>query len=154
MAGKDKEKKGGGSSKIIIILLALILIAGIGFGAYYVLVLSKNTVHVEEHPYKDMVTFSLGDPFTVNLADKEVFILKTKINVVYKTNSKLTEELTTKKAILRDRVIAVIRTKTENELTTDKNLEKFKAQIIEAINPVLEEGQVEEVVTEEFITGK
>lgn len=153
MAGKDKEKKGGGSSKIIIILLALILIAGIGFGAYYVLVLSKNTVHVEEHPYKDRVTFSL-DEFVINLADKEPTYLKIKLDVVYKTNSKLTEELTTRKAILRDRVIAVIRTKTENELITDKNLEKFKAQIIEAINPVLEEGKVEEVVIEDFKTGK
>lgn len=150
---KDKEKKGGGSSKIIVILLAAILICGIAFGAYYVLVLSKNKAPVEVHPYKDSVTYSL-DEFIVNLADKDTKYLKVKLDVVYKKNTKLDEELKTKKAILRDRVITIIRTKTEDELNQDKNLEKFKKEIMDSINPVLEEGQIIEIVNEDYKTGK
>lgn len=154
MAEKDKDKKGSGASKIIIILLAAILICGVAFGAYYILVLSKqNAVHVVENPYKDTVTYSL-DEFIVNLADKDTKYLKVKLDVVYKKNTKLDEELKTKKSILRDRVIAIIRTKTEDELNRDANLEKFKAQILEAINPVLEEGKIAEVVTQDYKTGK
>lgn len=154
MAEKDKNKKGSGASKIIIILLAAILICGIGFGAYYILVISKqNVAHVVENPYKDTVTYSL-DEFIVNLADKDTKYLKVKLDVVYKKNTKLDEELKTKKSILRDRVIAIIRTKTEDELNRDTNLEKFKAQVLEAINPVLEEGKIAEVVTQDYKTGK
>lgn len=150
----EKEKKSGAASKIIIILLATILICGVAFGAYYVLVLSKqNTAHVVENPYKDSVTYSL-DEFIVNLADKDTKYLKVKLDVVYKKNTKLDEELKTKKSILRDRVIGIIRTKTEDELNRDANLEKFKSQVLEAVNPVLEEGKIEEIVAQDYKTGK
>lgn len=152
---KDKGKKGGGASKIIIILLAAILVSGIGFGAYYILVISKQTeTHVVENPYKDRVTYSLGDAFVLNLADKDTKYISVKIDVVYKTNTKLDEELKTKNAILRDRVVTIIRTKTEDELNRDTNLANLKKQIMESINPVLEEGKIEEVVVEDYKTGK
>lgn len=157
MAEKDKGKgkKGGGSSKIIIILLAAILVLGIGFGAYYILVLSKKTtVPVVENPYKDSVTYSLGDAFVLNLADKDTKYISVKIDVVYKTNTKLGEELKTKNAILRDRVVTIIRTKTEDELNRDTNLANLKKQIMESINPVLDEGKIEEVVVQDYKTGK
>lgn len=135
------EKKSGKGLVIVLIVLVVVLLACGGGAAYYFLVLSKATV--VENPLKNEITFSLGE-FTDRLADVEPKYIKTTIFVGYKTNAKVTTELTDKKAILRDTVNTVLRSKKISDFSV-MGTDKIKTEIKNALNPLLENGQLTNV---------
>lgn len=135
------EKKSGKGLIIIIIVLAGILLVGGGGGAYYFLVLNKAKEVV--NPLKDEITFSLGE-FTNRLSDVEPKYIKTTIYVGYKNNAKLTKEITDKKAILRDTVNTVLRSKKISDFSV-RGTDQIKTEIKTALNPLLENGQLTNV---------
>lgn len=85
------------------------------------------------------------DECLVNLADEDgKRYVKTKIFVGYDKNSKLETELTEKKPLIRDAVIAVLRSKKAAEITP-KNMDNLKMELIQKINPLLKKGQINNV---------
>lgn len=165
-----KEKKSGSKIKIIsIILVALIVVGASGYFGYSMFLKDKGAKKTKttttqqqiaaqqgtvpqaaiNSNYLDQVvsakTFELGE-FLVNLADEDgKRYLKVTVYLGY-DDKKLDAELETKKAIIRDGVISVLRTKKAADIIP-KNMNNIKLEIIQRINPMLEEknGQLSNV---------
>ena len=76
----------------------------------------------------------------INLADEDgKRYLKAKIFVGYDKNSKLEEELTSKKPLIRDAVITALRNKKAAEITP-KGMDNIKMELIQRINPLLKKA--------------
>lgn len=149
-AEKPEGSKGNILKIIIIILLIAVLIAG-GTAAGYVFATKmkgNQTTTTNQAATVNIKTFSL-DEFLVNLkADNTSGYLKTNIYIGYDADNKnyknLPTELEDKKPILRDAVNSILR----NKKTTDFNeagVEQIKKEIKDRINPLLKEGQIENV---------
>ncbi|KEI02086.1 flagellar basal body protein FliL [Clostridium botulinum] len=159
----EAENKSGGKGNIlkiiIIVLLAAILLGGGTFAGY--LVASKNkpqssaaNLSVIQNTLNQK-TFAL-DEFLVNLKsdDGSNRYLKTKVSVGYadiKENEKLQDELTTKKAIARDAINAILRSKKKEDFATNAQVEKIKEEIKSKVNPLLQDGQIINVYFSEII---
>ena len=95
-------------------------------------------------------TFDLSD-FTVNLADEGgKNCLKISVFLGYDDN-KLTEELTDKKPMIRDAVIDILRGKKVADIDP-KYMDSIKMQIIQKINPMLENGKLNNVYFSDILT--
>jgi flagellar FliL protein len=161
--GTKKEKKGGGKSKIIIIFIVILLIVGAGGYFGYTLFLSKKTqVPKTQHlviqpgqgigiqqPVVSAKTYALSE-FLVNLADTDQQrYLKITISLGY-DNSNLDSELKTKDAMIRDAVISVLTTKKAADITP-KNMDSIKLQLIQKINPLLTNGQLNNIYINDIL---
>ncbi|ADG00347.1 flagellar basal body-associated protein FliL [Clostridium botulinum F str. 230613] len=94
-------------------------------------------------------TYSL-DEVLVNLADEDgKRFIKAKIFIGYE-EKKLSKELETKKPILRDAVIGVLRSKKAADINP-KNIDKIKVEIINKISPMLEKGRISSIYFDDLI---
>ena len=170
------EKKSGINFKIV--LITLLFLAAIGAGAYFGynkflkgsskspnVVAQNNSSSVQTQQtssqgssssssYLQQVvskyTFDLGD-FTVNLADEGgKNYLKISAYLGY-DDKKLNEELTDKKPMIRDAVIDILRTKKVSDINP-KYMDNIKMQIIQKINPMLENGRLNNVYFDDILT--
>lgn len=160
---KDKEKEKGKSKGInkkviIFIIVGVLLIGGGGFAGYYFIFAKKaaapaNTAssngmavagQVQQTSIQTAVIPKLTvdfDEFITNLADEGgKRYIKITISLGY-DNSKLTKEFDEKKNMIRDAINSVLRTKKFADLTTEKGLEDLKVQILNRVNPLLENGR-------------
>ncbi|AKA70267.1 flagellar basal body-associated FliL family protein [Clostridium scatologenes] len=163
------EKKGGKKIKLILIgLIALIIVGAGGYFGYSKFAKDKGTQKTsttsqtaqtttqaqaktnqnQNQSYLEQIVSekNIGlDECLVNLADEDgKRYVKTKIFVGYDKNSKLETELTEKKPLIRDAVIAVLRSKKAAEITP-KNMDNLKMELIQKINPLLKKGQINNV---------
>jgi flagellar basal body-associated protein FliL len=156
----DEEKKTSSKRKVlkivIIVLLSAVLLGGGIFAGYYISSKDKTNTQVYVKPVGTGITqktFSL-DEFLVNLkSDNASRYLKVKIYVGYadvKANDDLEEELENNKAILRDAVNTVLRSKKPEDFS-DAGVEKIKEEIKKKINPTLTKGQILDVYFYEII---
>jgi flagellar protein FliL len=121
----------------IVIFLLLIIIAGGGYFGYSILYNKKAAAPKTE------ITYSLDD-FLVNTADTgERRYIKTKIYIGY-TESKLTEELDTKKPILRDTVNSILYSKKASQMN-QAGLEIMKTEIKDKLNKILITGKIDNI---------
>ncbi|MBC2582136.1 flagellar basal body-associated protein FliL [Clostridium sp. DJ247] len=166
-----KEKKGGGTIKIVILtIIAMLVVGAAGFFGYNLFLNKKDetktTVTKAQHqvqPIQHQVvsgqqstqypsylqqvvstkTFGL-DEFLINLADEDSKrYLKVKIFLGY-DSKKLDKELEERKPIIRDTVISILRTKKAADITP-KNMENIKIEMIQKLNPIFEEGQLNNI---------
>jgi len=151
---KEKEKKKGSSSKIIIIVLLFVVVLGGSFAAY-TLFFSKKTASTASKTSTIAVsttsvnTYSL-DECLVNLTDAGgKNYLKVTVFVGYES-SKLSAELVTKKPIIRDVVINILRSKSSSDFSSSK-AEAIKAQILSKVNPLLEKGQLDNIYFDDLL---
>ncbi len=149
MEGKEKkvkEKKSKGKIIIyaIIILLLLVIIGGGGYFGYKILNQNKQNVAVQAN-IKSVPEFTFAqDEFLINLSDTDSSrYVKVKVYLGY-DKKKLGEELTAKKAAIRDTCITVLRAKKAADFSAG-GTETIKAEILAKVNPLLTKGQVEEV---------
>ncbi len=149
------NKKGGNSLKIVIVvLLGLILIGGSVFaGAFIVMkrqpaAVSANT---NEKSKVDEKTYDLKE-FLVNLSDEGgKRYLKAKISIGYdKTNKKLDKEIEPKVDVLRDAVNTVLRSKKTTDITP-ASTETLKKEIMDKLNPLLDNGRITNVYFYEIL---
>ncbi len=157
-------------SKIIIIILGILILAVVAGGAFFGYntflkdkkSITKSTVQqvVNNGQTTGTVANSLDqvvssqtfqlDEITVNLADEGGNrYLKVAVYLGF-DNKKLTSELTTKKPIVTDAVIQILRTKKVADITA-KNMNNIKLEIIQKINPMLEKGQLNNVYFTDII---
>ncbi|SUY47474.1 flagellar protein FliL [Clostridium putrefaciens] len=155
MRENDKnEKQGGKTLKIIIIILLVLVLLGGGIFAGIFLFSKDNTkgstaqateIKVEEK------TYSLDD-FLVNLSDEGgKHYLKINISLGYDVeNKKLEKELDSKKDVMRDSVISILRNKKSTDVTI-KGTEDLKKEILDIINPLLNNGKLTNIYFKELI---
>lgn len=155
-----KEKKAGptGRRKKLLLLLALLLVVGgAGAGTYFFLEhRTPVTDQGERKPPKQSESSKLAHKdlkdFTVNLADTEANrYLRVNIVVEYPENKELEAELEHKGTVIRDAVIAFLRTKTVASIRDPAGSEKLKADLVGIVNRHLEKGEVSRVYFTEFL---
>lgn len=157
MSEEKSEKKGGKFKMILIVLLIIIAVGGGAFAGYYFFSkLNNNQAKTNTLPVQTTAnttnvatsvvsarTYSV-DEFLVNLADEDgKRYLKTMVYLGYE-NKKLDAELATKKPIIRDTINSVLRSKKSTDFTS-KGTEDMKKEILQRINPLLINGQLDNI---------
>ncbi len=91
------------------------------------------------------------DTFTVNLkSDSGRRYLKVTMDLEL-SGQELTAELDNKTAVIRDRIIRILTSKTLEEVTSRKGKDKLTQQIKDALNAMLVDGQILGVYFTEFV---
>ncbi len=146
-AGNDAAVKGGGKKKLIIIVAIVLVVVMVGVGA---LLMMKKKSHTEdeegaaeEKPAAAHVkpgtppTFVPLDPFTVNLADKEVDRFAQVGITLEVADPKVADQLKAYMPAIRNNVLLVLSHKTSAELLSPEGKEKLAREIRrEAVRPM------------------
>ncbi len=157
--GKKEKKPGvpGRRKKLLLLVALLLVVGGAGAGTYFFL--GHRTPAAEQGERKPpkqsesskLATRDLKD-FTVNLADTEANrYLRVSIVVEYQESKELEQELERKQTVIRDAIIAFLRTKTVASIRDPAGTEKLKADLLEIVNRHLEKGEVRRVYFTEFL---
>jgi len=166
---KNKEKVQGKGFKIIIIALLAVIIFGLAFTVGWLILDKKNSDESNKTVQSQTVnnnslnpaseissqTYALDD-FLVNLADeggKRFF--KVKIFVGYEPAKKKEEdmikELDAKKPVLRDSINSVLRSKKTTDLSTQKNIDDLKKEIITRVGSYFENGRINNIYLNDIL---
>ena len=117
--------------KIIIIILAVVIIGG---GAAYYFLAVRGHQDKAEKPV-ELTAFVPGDYFVTNVADSSSLF---KVTVVLMLNTdKLEEKLSENEYVIRDTIIAHLRTLTESDLTSGDIQDRLRSDLKDEINKVL-----------------
>lgn len=145
--GENKKKK---KSKLIIIVLVIVLLVGAGGAFFY---LKANGV---ELPFaKEKVQTESVVPlrqFVVNLktdSSKNTY-LKVTVVLAY-MDSENAMILTSNNDRIRDKIIQILRTKSNKELKKDEGAIQLKVQIKESINELLGETIITNIYYNDFM---
>lgn len=151
-AAAAEAPKGGGKKKLIIIIAAVLLLVLVGGGAALMLMKKKPPADGEEEgdaptheaapahaPPKPGTppTYVPLDPFTVNLADKEVDRFA-QIGVTLEVGDpKTADQIKAYLPAIRSNVLMVLSYKTSTELLTKEGKEKLAREIMrESVRPM------------------
>jgi len=173
-----KEEKSSNKMLMIIIIVVLVLIILIGVVATVLLLgndeeestaTQPQTTQVQQtaQPQKRSYATPGGsqnirklneigvlyplDTFTVNLkSDSGRRYLKVTMDLEL-SGQELTAELDNKTAVIRDRIIRILTSKTLEEVTSRKGKDKLTQQIKDALNAMLVDGQILGVYFTEFV---
>jgi len=131
---------------VIIILLLLIIVSGI-----IVYMLLNSPKDTKEEPIKidkELMMVTIGDSFVNNVKDsKKICKLTMKVEI-YK---EVAELITYRESEIRDRINAMIRSKTEVDLDGREGQEKLQKEIVSAIQKIINSKKVKNVYFDEFI---
>jgi flagellar protein FliL len=138
---------------IVVIVLLIVLIVGGGAFAGYYFALRNNpapTIAAKVGSI-DEATLEIEE-LIVNLSDENSKrFLKVKLVLAYDSeNKKFAKELESKKPVVKDGIISVIRSKKATDLTT-KGAEDLKAEILNRVNPVFTTGKLTNVYYSDFL---
>ncbi len=151
-AGAEAAPSGGGGKKKLIIIVAAVLLVLIGGGAALMMMKSKKqhaededggeapaaveTSHAKPKPGTPP-TFVPLDPFTVNLADKDVDRFA-QVGVTLEVGDpKTADQLKAYMPAIRSNVLMVLSHKTSAELLTREGKEKLAREILrESVRPM------------------
>lgn len=142
--------KGGGSKKLIIILAAVLVLVLVGGGAAIMLLKKKPAEDEEggeatEAPVKAKAhaksdhppTFVPLDPFTVNLADKDVDRFAQVGVTLQVDDPKFADQIKAYMPAIRSNVLMVLSHKTAGELLSREGKEKLAKEIMrESVRPM------------------
>ena len=173
---QPKEKKSGSNMLMIIIIVVLVLIIIIG-AVVAVLLMSgddeavdastpqakeksvapQRTKHIEnasideERPLSEIGILYPLDTFTVNLkSDSGRRYLKATMSLEL-SGEELSTELDAKKAVLRDRIIRILSSKTLEEISSRKGKKKVSEQIMNTLNAMITDGRIKGIYFTEFV---
>ena len=91
------------------------------------------------------------EPFTVNLlSDSGSHYLKATLSLSL-SGKEMSEELEAKKAVLRDKILRILSSKSMDEVSTLKGKDKLSEQIMGEINPMLNDGKITGVYFTDFV---
>jgi len=92
------------------------------------------------------------DTFTVNLkSDSGRRYLKVTMSLELEGDEELSTELDAKSAVLRDRIIRILSSKTLEEISSRKGKEKVSQQIMDTLNAMLSKGRIKGIYFTEFV---
>lgn len=167
------EKK---SSKMLLIVIIVVLILLIVLGAVGFLLMSDDEEEMQSAPVERVKekkskkrsassssaledTRSLSeigilyplDTFTVNLkSDAGRRYLKVTMSLELE-GEELSLELDAKTAVLRDRIIRILSSKTLEEISSKKGKGKVSAQVMDTLNSMIADGEIRGIYFTEFV---
>jgi len=171
-----KEKKSGSNMLMIIIIAVLVLIIIVGAVVAVLLmngdeeaidasapqaqertVSSTKSKHIQNASISDDRTLNdIGilyplDTFTVNLkSDSGRRYLKVTMSLEL-SGEELSVELDAKTAVLRDRIIRILSSKTLEEISSKKGKKKVSEQIMNTLNAMITDGKIQGIYFTEFV---
>lgn len=168
------EKK---SSNLLLIIIIVVLVLLILLGAVAFLLLSGDEEEMQEAPTEKVekkksskkrssssstdledsrslsdigILYPL-DTFTVNLkSDAGRRYLKVTLSLELE-GEELSLELDAKTAVLRDRIIRILSSKTLEEISSKKGKRKVSMQIIDTLNSMIADGEIKGIYFTEFV---
>ncbi len=130
----------------IIILLLLVIVSGI-----IIYMIFNTPKEVKEEPIKidkDLMMVTMGNDFVNNVKDsKKICKLTLKVEI----NKEVAELVTYRESEIRDRINALIRSKTEVDLAGKEGQEKLQKEIITIIQKIINSKEIRNVYFDEFI---
>lgn len=176
---EEKEKGSSKSNKMLLIVIVIVLVLIIVLGAVAAILLlgddeeeaqaAPQTQKVQSAPASAKKSYSSSaigednrklseigvlyplDTFTVNLkSDSGRRYLKVTMDLELSSQD-LTAELDNKTAVIRDRIIRILTSKTLEEVTSRKGKDKLTQQIKDTLNSMLDQGQIQGVYFTEFV---
>jgi flagellar protein FliL len=153
-AAEEAAPKGGGSKKKLIIILAAVLVLVLGGGGAALLLLKKKPVDEGDEDYDAATetpapkakpkpksdhppTFVPLDPFTVNLADKDVDRFAQVGITLEVEDPKFAEKIKAYMPAIRSNVLMVLAHKTAAELLTREGKQQLAKDIMrESVRPM------------------
>ena len=91
------------------------------------------------------------DTFTVNLlSENGSRYLKAQVSLEL-SGKELTEELDAKKAVIRDKILRILSSKSVEEVSTLKGKDQLGAQIMQELNTMLKDGSINGVYFTDFV---
>jgi flagellar FliL protein len=156
---QDKSKK----KMLIIIIGSVVLVAVVAVSAFYLFKggSSKESAPKAEQGEKAEKTekgekgeasnmYAL-DPFIVNIYDgQELRYLKLKLEVEL-SGAEVKNELTARQAELRDAVLAILTTKTMQDIQFLQGKNQLKQEIMAAVTKMLSPGKVKQIYFTDFV---
>jgi flagellar FliL protein len=166
-----KEKKSSNMLMIIIIVVLFLIIIIGGIVAF--MLMGDDEADMQESPkqektvkkkkkksnmeYDDSRQLSdIGilyplDTFTVNLkSDAGRRYLKVTLSLELE-GEELSLELDAKSAVLRDRIIRILTSKTLEEISSKKGKQKVSEQIVNTLNSMISDGEIKAIYFTEFV---
>jgi flagellar FliL protein len=170
-----KEKKSSSNMLMIIIIVVLVLIIIVG-AVVAVLLMSgdeeavdasapqvkekqatsptrrvENASIDESRSLNDIGVLYPLDTFTVNLkSDAGRRYLKATMSLEL-SGEELSVELDAKKAVLRDRIIRILSSKTLEEISSKKGKKKVSEQIMNTLNAMITDGKIQGIYFTDFV---
>ncbi len=91
------------------------------------------------------------ETFTVNLlSENGSRYLKAQVSLEL-SGKELTEELDAKKAVIRDKILRILSSKSIEEVSTLKGKDQLGEQIMQELNPMLKDGSINGVYFTDFV---
>jgi len=142
---KPKSKK-----LLIILVILVVLLAGGGAGAYFKF-FKAHKESAELKKQEEVPVYHELDTFMVNLADSgSKHFLKAAIKL--KVSSHLGgEECKVRGYEIRDTILTVLTSKESEDIVKPEDKMALKKQIMEALNHILQKGQVLDVYFTDFL---
>lgn len=130
----------------IIIFLLLLIISGI-----IIYMIFNKPKEVKEEPIKidkNLMMVSIGDSFVNNVkGSKKICKLTIKLEI----NKEVAELVTYRESEIRDKINALIRAKTEDDLEGREGQEKLQEEIVALIQKIINSKGIKDVYFDEFI---
>jgi flagellar FliL protein len=167
---EEKEKKSGGMLIVVIIVVFVLILM---LGAVAVFLLNNDSQQVQQvepqaqqqtkkrkirkHTSENNRALSeIGilyplEGFTVNLkSDQGRRFLKATMSLEL-NSEEMSLELNAKDAVIRDKVIRILTSKTLEEITSKKGKQKVSEQIVDTLNTMVSDGSVQGLYFTEFV---
>lgn len=130
----------------LIVLLLLVIISGI-----IIYMILNTPKEANEEPIKidkNVMMVTVGDSFVNNVKDsKKICKLTLKLEI-YK---EVAELVTYRESEIRDKINALLRSKTEEDLAGKEGQEKLQKEIVETIQKIINSKKIKNVFFDEFI---
>ena len=162
----DSGSKGNTKLFIIIGAVALVLIIGVGFGAYYVGAKSASST-LAEAPIEEIKTKAIDraigrqvdaigplvpiNEFLINLLDKENSRYLKATMTIEVDSEETAEEIQTRMPQIRDAILLLTSNKTFAELHDLQGKMQLRAELIGHLNTLLAKGQVKHIYITNFV---
>lgn len=173
---KEEESQGKKSSNMLMIIIIIVLVLIIILGAIAFLFIGSDDAETvsstpaKQEKVKQTTKRTSGynmeedsrslneigilyplDTFTVNLkSDSGRRFLKTTISLELE-GEELSLELDAKSAVLRDRIIRILSSKTLEEVSSKKGKNKLSMQIMDTLNSMISDGRIKGIYFTEFV---
>lgn len=161
MADSEKKEMPFIMKALIIGIIAIFVVVVSIATSYYVATKIKSTGNptiVEKNKEEEKKeekkeygkTIEFGQ-YTINLKDENPVYLvvgiyfETEAKIKDKDKLKLEEEILSKKVIIEDKVLGILRNKTKQEINQDPNLSTLKEEIKNSVNEIVSVGKIKDV---------
>jgi flagellar FliL protein len=164
---QEKPQAQPNSKKNLLIIIGAIVIAvAVGAGATFFMLhgsskeagakegkaeKSEKTEKSEKGEKGEALNSYALDPFIVNIYDgQELRYLKLKLEIEL-SNAEVKNELTVRQAELRDAVLAILTTKTMQDIQFLQGKNQLKQEIMAAVTKMLSPGKVKQIYFTDFV---